>query len=427
MSIRKTSFVVAFVAVLAFAVSAYAQEQVFKISVEAANIRFEPNTTSPVIGRAERGTVLKVIGQERGWFRVVLSAKGAPEKVGYVLGQLGSLETVRVASAPTPAPVPVPAPAVKEEPAPVVVTTTPPPSPATVAAYSLFIKAAETDGFADSELEDSAKDFRDNVKRQNFLLASSEATANVLLVITKREKRLGEPTGAAGQTASILGGSKGKNLEVADIWATLSVKRGGKWVSGIRLSSNSCCMTWRAARDRVIDLASKWLEQNMPLSSAPVRAETAQTTQAAATPPPAPSKPRRFGVGLYLGAAPGGVAPSVLYDLTDRVTLNAALGLYTGVTGVTGELLYRFPQPSKSPASDVAFEPYLGGGLMLVSVDYGLGSESFTGFIGSGGTFLTVSKIPRWRFSGDINLVRFNVGYIAVSGVGIRLGAHYMF
>lgn len=154
----------------------------------------------------------------------------------------------------------------------------------------------------------------------------------------------------------------------------------------------------------------------------------AQTTQAAAAQPASPSKPR-LGAGLYLGAAPGGVAPSVLYDLNDRVTLNAALGLYTGVTGLAGELLYRFPQPPKSPASDVAFEPYLGGGLMLVSVDYGLlDSQSFTGFIGSGGTFMTVSKIPRWRFSGDLNLVRFNnVGYIAVSGIGIRLGAHYMF
>lgn len=134
----------------------------------------------------------------------------------------------------------------------------------TGAKCSVFVKAAETDGFANSELEDSAKDFMANLKRQNFGPANSEAGADVLLTIVKREKRLGEPTGSSGRTLSILRGSKGKNLEVADIWTTLSVKRDGKWVPGIKLSSNSCCMTWRAARDRILDLAAEWLKQNAP-------------------------------------------------------------------------------------------------------------------------------------------------------------------
>lgn len=144
---------------------------------------------------------------------------------------------------------------------------------------------------------------------------------------------------------------------------------------------------------------------------------------------PIQKEPGKFGAGLFWGLSPGGAAPAILYDLTDRVTLSAALGLYTGVTGMMGELLYRFTRPLKNPPSDVFFEPYLGGGLILVSVSPGFGanSDSFTGFIGSGGTFMTIRKIPRWRFSGGISLVQFNVEGIAVAGIGTRLGFHYFF
>ena len=106
--------------------------------------------------------------------------------------------------------------------------------------------------------------------------------------------------------------------------------------------------------------------------------------------------------------------------------MNGAVGLYPGVTVMLGELLYGFPRPP-NPQSDVIFKPYIGGGLVMASVDYGLGSESFTGLIGSGGTFLTVKKIPHWRFNGALSLVQFNVVGVSVAGVGIRLGAHYFF
>ena len=144
---------------------------------------------------------------------------------------------------------------------------------------------------------------------------------------------------------------------------------------------------------------------------------------------PNQSGPGRFGAGLNLSAAPGGAVPSILYDLNDRLTVNGAFGFYTGATGVMGELLYRFPRPPKNPPADVVFEPYVGGGLVFVSVRYrfGLASESYTGFVGSGGTFLTFREIPRWRFSGDLNLTQFSVEGITVSGMGIRLGFHYFF
>lgn len=280
MNIRKASFVVAFVAVLAFAVSASAQGQVFKVSVQAANIRLEPTTDSQVIGRAVIGEILTVVSQNRDWIKVVVDGK----REGYILGRLGSMETIQAAS--TPAPVPAPAIKVRKEPAPVVVTAP-------------------------------------------------------------------------------------------------------------------------------------------PLSPAPVRTETTQTTQVAAK-PSSKSNPGRFGVGLNLAAIPGGVTPGVLYDVSDRVTVSGAVGIYPGVTAVLGEVLYGFPRPP-DPKSDYVFRPYVGGGLILVSVDYRFGSESFTGFMGSGGTFMTVKKIPHWRFSGDLSLVHFNVEGISVSGIGLRLGAHYMF
>lgn len=143
-----------------------------------------------------------------------------------------------------------------------------------------------------------------------------------------------------------------------------------------------------------------------------------------------PSVPGRFGAGLQMAAAPGGAVPSILYDLNDRLTVNGAVGFYYGAaTGFMGELLYRFPRPPTNTPSEAVFEPYLGGGVILVSVRsaFRVGQGTYTGFVGSGGTFLTFSKIPRWRFSGDINLVQFNVEGIVISGAGIRIGFHYFF
>lgn len=138
----------------------------------------------------------------------------------------------------------------------------------------------------------------------------------------------------------------------------------------------------------------------------------------------------RFGAGLYLAGAPGGVVPSVLYDVSDRTTVVGALGFYSGVTSVLGEVLYRFPQSPKADA-EVAFEPYVGGGLVLANVSYGFVgwsvSENFTGVVISGGTFMSVKDAPRWRFSGGLDVVGMGGQGVSVAGVGLRVGAHYLF
>ncbi len=285
-------FVVASAAVLAFAVSAQAQEPAdrFTISVQTANIRSLPSIGSPVIGRAEKGAELQIIGRQEGWLEVVFTDGSGSKKVGYVAAWLGNMKKVQV--------------------------------PGTVTAVQ------------------------------------AERPVQATPVV---------PVVAAPP-------------------------------------------------------AQEWLERNYSASQA--TSKTAQTTQVAVQ-PASQSDPHRFGVGIFLGTALGGVAPSVLYDMSDRITLNVALGLYAVKTNMTGELLYGFPQPA-NPKSDVTFKPYVGGGLVVVLVNYGVGSGSHAGLGGSGGTFLTVKKIPKWRFSGDLNLVHFN-GNAGDSSIGLRLGAHYFF
>jgi len=282
-----SSFVIVFVAVLAFAVPASAQEPTerFTVSVQTANIRLRPTTDSTVIGRAEKGTELLVIGRRDNWLEVVFADGNGAKKVGYVAAWLGSIES-RTTAIP-----------VKEEPSEPINTT----------------------------------------------------PLDVVLV--------------------------------------------------------------PSAEDRV---------ETSKLPDRP--------TQPANQPEETPV--HRFGVGLDLAGAPGGVVPSVMYDISDRATVVGAFGLYSGVTSVLGEVLYRFPQPPKAD-SKVSFEPYVGGGLILANVSYGFGywsvSENFTGIVGSGGTFMTVKEIPRWRFSGDLNIVQIGGQGVSVAGVGLRLGAHYLF
>lgn len=160
-----------------------------------------------------------------------------------------------------------------------------------------------------------------------------------------------------------------------------------------------------------------------------VFASFVQTAQAQ-TQPAASETDHRLGVGAYLSAAPGGLVPSVLYNVSDRATVVGTLGLYSsGVTSVMGEVLYRFPQPARAD-SKVSFEPYVGGGLVVTNVSYGFVgwsvSENFTGVVASGGAFMTVKEVPRWRFSGGLDWVGVDEG-VSVAGVGLRVGAHYLF
>lgn len=286
----------AFLVVLAsFAQAGQVQGQVFKISVQTANIRSLPSVGSPVVGKAEKGAELQVIGRQEGWLEVVFTDDNSAKKVGYVAAWLGNIESRTTA-------VPVTAVPVKEEPSEPVKTVT--------------------------------------------------APLNVVLV-PKAEGRAEVPE------------------------------------------------TTRAPE---------------------------RSTQPAVQPKETPV--HRFGAGLYLAGAPGGLVPSVMYDVSDRATVVGAFGLYSGVTSVMGEVLYRFPQPPKAD-SKVTFEPYVGGGLILANVSYGFGywsvSENFTGIIGSGGTFMTIKEYPRWRFSGDINVVQIGGQGVSVAGMGLRIGVHYLF
>ncbi len=141
----------------------------------------------------------------------------------------------------------------------------------------------------------------------------------------------------------------------------------------------------------------------------------------------------RFGVGLSMGFAPGGLGgvPTVLYDVNNR---NSVVGMFmfvTGASAVSGGWLYRFP-PQDLPQS-FFFEPFLGGGLSLVSIDFGpfFDRGSYTGFFGTGGAFLRFPKYPHWRVSGALYLTQFNIGEgfssPALRGIGMAVGFAYFF
>jgi hypothetical protein len=127
------------------------------------------------------------------------------------------------------------------------------------------------------------------------------------------------------------------------------------------------------------------------------------------------NQPGPFGVGAEMGFNPegevgfnpGGIEPSILYDFKRSFTLHGMVDLGSGYSAVTGQLLYRFvlrDQPQR-----VRLTPYAGGGPILITVDYGgpIGSHGFTGLLASGGVFITVKTIPRWRFSADLNTLLY--------------------
>jgi hypothetical protein len=142
------------------------------------------------------------------------------------------------------------------------------------------------------------------------------------------------------------------------------------------------------------------------------------------------NQPGPFGVGADVGVNPGGIEPGVLYDFNKSLTLRGMVDLGSGYSAITGQLLYRFvlrDQPQR-----VTLTPYVGGGPILVIVDYGgpVGSHGFTGLLASGGLFITVKTIPHWRFSGDLNapLYRYS-GFPqpVLHGLYLGAGAHYFF
>lgn len=145
------------------------------------------------------------------------------------------------------------------------------------------------------------------------------------------------------------------------------------------------------------------------------------------------SEPGQFGLGLQLGINPGGVVPSILYDLKNRpVSIRGLFDFGTGYSAFGAQALYRFSNLSDS-ASSAAIVPYVGGGLVLLNVDYGSplgGSQTFTGFLGSGGVFFTFKSLPSVRFSAEVNVPIYSYGTFGqpvLYGAFLGLGGHYFF
>jgi len=117
----------------------------------------------------------------------------------------------------------------------------------------LFIKAAKAkvDGqdFADQELEDSVKDLKKRAKK--FLLVEDESQAELLLVVVKRETKVGQPSLMKHKTPR----------NVNDIHATISVKENEAWKPGVQLSSNGCCQFWTDAASKIMSDTEKWAKQ----------------------------------------------------------------------------------------------------------------------------------------------------------------------
>ena len=105
----------------------------------------------------------------------------------------------------------------------------------------IFIKVASPDvngqQFSDQALEDSAKDMRKNPG--NFTLATEESEADFLLVVVER-KSLG--------TSGV-------------IQATLSVREGGVWKPGPRLTGEGR-RSWGQTAGNVMKRASDWVKAN---------------------------------------------------------------------------------------------------------------------------------------------------------------------
>lgn len=172
--------------------------------------------------------------------------------------------------------------------------------------------------------------------------------------------------------------------------------------------------------------------------STPTPAPVSPTPSSNPAPASAPSavkaphtEPGQFGVGLQLGVNPGGAEPSILYDLKHQpLTIRGLFNFGSGWSAFGAQGLFRFQ--NKGSSSGTAIVPYVGGGLFLINVDYGLlgGSQRFTGFLGSGGIFFTFHSLPSVRFSAEINVPVYSYGTFAqpaLSGIYFGLGGHYFF
>lgn len=180
-----------------------------------------------------------------------------------------------------------------------------------------------------------------------------------------------------------------------------------------------------------------------PVEPKPVPVPRTEPVPASEQPTPTPKRPvapvlpvaapvqgrGQFGLGGQV-AFTGGIAPSVLYDLKSYpATIRGMADFGTGYSAFGVQGLYRF-KTNPDPNASVTIEPYVGGGLTFVNIDFGiLGSQSFRGFLGSGGVFFTFRALPNVRWSAEINLPVYNTGTFgpAVYGTYLGLGGHYFF
>ncbi len=123
--------------------------------------------------------------------------------------------------------------------------------------------------------------------------------------------------------------------------------------------------------------------------------------------------------------------PSVQYNITSKLTVRGLATIGSGFSFLGGELLFRFPTGREAGSSAVRVQPYLGGGVVVVNVDYSiLGSKSFTGLMGSGGIFLRFRRNAHWQPYAEMTLIQFSLGEFtepAVRGLGATIGFHYYF
>lgn len=116
----------------------------------------------------------------------------------------------------------------------------------------LLVRAttAKVDGqeFADQELENSVKDLKQRAKK--FTLVEDESEAEFLLVVIKRETKVGQPNLLTHRTPR----------NVNDVLTTISFKDKGEWKAGAQLGSNGCCRYWTDSASKIMRDVEKWIE-----------------------------------------------------------------------------------------------------------------------------------------------------------------------
>jgi len=134
----------------------------------------------------------------------------------------------------------------------------------------------------------------------------------------------------------------------------------------------------------------------------------------------------KFGIGIQSSWPSYGL--SGIYDMSDRITLQAVVGALGTVTNLSGRMNYRFDIREK-------YNFYGYGTAGLWSYDYTIDRENVVGFGGGAGIELDWRKIispednsfPPLYSSFDLGFVLANFDYYNFSGFVMGGGLHYRF